>query len=139
MKMALPTNSRRDISGLVLGIRRFTTKPARNAPSKPSNPTILANEALRNTNARTKMYCMTLSSYLRRNHRPKRGKIKSTAATYTIHLQAKITHVRMEVSGLRLPITRARTSRLTKSAKAVATTLFTTVLCLPRPYRPTMG
>ena len=133
MKMALPTNSRRDMSGLVLGINRFTTKPARNAPNKPSSPTILAKEALRNTIAKTKIYCITLSSYRRRNHRPKRGMIYNTAATYTIHLRPNISQVRKDVSGLRLPITNASTSKLTKSVKAVATTLLTTILCRLRP------
>ena len=70
----------RFISGLVRGIKRLMASPARNAPKRPSNPARLANAALRKTSAMTKMYCITLSSFLRRNHRPRRGKMKVTEA-----------------------------------------------------------
>ena len=80
MKRALPTNSIRVMSGLVLGTRRLMTNPARKAPSSPSSPTSLASDALRKTRARMKMYCMTLSENRRRNHLPMRGKKKMTNA-----------------------------------------------------------
>ena len=81
MNKALPTNSRRDIKGLVLGMRRFTIKPPRKAPSKPSSPTIFAREALVKMTVRMKMNCMTPSSNLRKNQRPTRGKTRMAKAT----------------------------------------------------------
>ena len=50
------------ISGDTWGMRRFNTRPTRKAPRIPSMPMSSISPAPRNTMARTKIYCITLSS-----------------------------------------------------------------------------
>ena len=92
MNKALPTNSVRFINGDTRGTRRFNTNPAKKAPKIPSIPANSAKAALRNTSARTKVYCITLSSYLRKNQRANRGNTRKTMAQYATHLPMNRNH-----------------------------------------------
>ena len=58
---ALPMNSRRFISGAVVGMKRLSIKPLAKAPRMPSKPITSHSAALINIMARTKMNCMTES------------------------------------------------------------------------------
>ena len=119
MNKALPTNSVRFINGDTCGIRRFNTNPAKNAPKIPSIPANSAKAALRKTNASTKIYCITLSSYLRKNQRAKRGNTKNTKTQYTTHLPTKIIHELESSSPLYSPEIPANTKRATVNANIV--------------------
>lgn len=73
MKIALPTNSTRFISGEVAGISLLSASPARNDPMIASSPASWARKAPRKTIASTKIYCEMLSCTLLKNQRPIRG------------------------------------------------------------------
>ena len=122
MKRALPMNSIRSISGEVLGTKRLSTKPARNAPKMPSrshNPAVAAES---NTMARVKVNWMTGSLYLRKNTRMSRGSRKNMPKMKITNFRAKNTQNPASPVPLMVPEMPARKSRAESSATIVAAT-----------------
>ena len=84
MKIALPTNSTRFISGEVAGISLLSASPARNDPMIASSPASWARKAPRKTIASTKIYCGMLSCTLLKNQRPIRGNPNRTKSVKAV-------------------------------------------------------
>ena len=108
---AFPTNSNRFIKGETCGIKRFNTSPARKAPKIPS----------------------TLSSYLRKNHRPIRGKKKTIRklrnATFTTNSTQNIP----STVPLYIPPMTARIIKANVTVTAVPPMVIFTLLSLDNP------
>lgn len=97
------------------------------------------NPAPKNTIASTKMNCITLSSYLRKNQRPIRGKKYMINPPRKTTLTTSHTQNSPPDSPLNIPPTTARTSNVSVSVTAVPPTAILTLRCRDTPYRITMG
>ena len=130
---AFPTNSNRFIKGETCGIKRFKTSPARKAPKIPSIPTNSIKPLPKKTIASTKTNCITLSSYLRKNHRPIRGKKKTIRklknATFTTNRTQNIP----STVPLYIPPMTARIIKANVTVTAVPPMVIFTLLSLDNP------
>ena len=95
----------------------------------PSIPTNSIKPAPKNTMASTKMNCITLSSYLRKNQRPMRGKKYIINPPRKTTLTTSHTQNSPPDSPLNIPPTTAKTN----------STAILTLRCRETPYRITIG
>ena len=127
MKRALPTNSVLFIRVEDAGMKRLKTKPQKKAPRMPSMPQNSATAAARNTMASTKMYCMILSVWWRKNHRMILGKMRKIMAMRSTNLKPSHIHSKTLSMPRSVPEMMASTIRAKTRASMVAVTLMTTL------------
>ena len=139
MKMALPTNSMRFMSGEVRGISRFMARPARNAPMMGSSPAASARNAPRKTIASTKMYWETLSLHRLKNQRPISGKSTTITAMQSTTDPASRYQNHSSALSVAMPTTTVSTSSARMSVTMVPPTAITTALSRAMPSLLTSG
>ena len=139
MKMALPTNSMRFISGDVLGMSRLSARPERNAPMIGSSPASWARKAPRKTIASTKMYCETLSLHSLKNQWAMIGKSTTMMRMQT---STEMPSLHQNVSSMlpvAIPTITVSSSRASVSVMTVPPTAIVTALSRAMPSLFTIG
>ena len=139
MKMALPTNSTRFISGDVRGMSRLRAMPERNAPMIGSRPANWAKKAPRKTIARTKMYCETLSLTCLKNQWASSGKRKTMMAMQSETEPASRHQNMSSTLPVAMPTITVSSSRASVSVMTVPPTAIVTALSRAMPSLLTMG
>ncbi len=139
MKMALPTNSMRFISGDVRGISWFSASPARKAPMMGSSPANRARTAPRKTMTSTKMYCETLSLHRLKNQRAMRGKSSMMTAMQAMTEAVSRYQNASSILPVATPTMTVSSSRASVSVMTVPPTAIVTARSREMPSLLTIG
>ena len=139
MKIALPTNSTRFMSGDVEGISRLRVNPTKNAPMMASRPAACARNAPRKTIASTKIYWEMLSCTRLKNQRAMKGNPSNTMSVNRMTESPS----RTQNMSSALPVANATTTVSTSSASVsviiVPPTVMLTALFRLIPKRLMIG